>query len=173
MQVSGLPSLLEVMQLVSGRGQDGADNNSSASTELTGSSDPLRITARHALSLQQRTLTVTLDVYNRLPVDVRNAFIRRALSAELAGAPRGDKCLLSCAQSVCHGLLLMSAACRARSQEVCVAARSFGAQAACAEGYSKACCLACLLGCMLAPSPSALHYMHLAVSMAGSWVLRA
>jgi len=75
-QVSGLPSLMEVMQLVSGRGQDGA-NNSSAPVELTGSSDPLRITARHVLSLQQRTLTVTLDVYNRLPVDVRNAFIRR------------------------------------------------------------------------------------------------
>ena len=81
-QVSGLPSLMEVMQLVSGRGQDGADNSSSL-VELTGSSDPLRITARHALSLQQRTLTVTLDVYNRLPVDVRNAFIRRAVHAKL------------------------------------------------------------------------------------------
>ena len=54
--------------------------------ELTGSSDPLRVTARHALSLQQRTLTVTLDVYNRLPVDIRNAFIRCELYAELQGA---------------------------------------------------------------------------------------
>ena len=78
--MSGLPSLLEVMQLVSGQVQ-GAD--SAASVELTGSSDPLRITARHALTLQQRTLTVMLDVYNRLPVDVRNAFIRLHVSAVL------------------------------------------------------------------------------------------
>ncbi len=71
--MSGLPSLLEVMQLVSGQVQ-GPD--SSAAVELTGSSDPLRISARHSLSLQRQTLTVTLEVYNRLPVDVRNAFIR-------------------------------------------------------------------------------------------------
>ena len=82
--MSGLPSLLEVMQLVSGQAGGGPD--SGAPVELTGSSDPLRITARHALSLQQRTLTVTLDVYNRLPVDVRNAFIRRA------SPPRGTGC---------------------------------------------------------------------------------
>ena len=69
------------MQLVSGQAQ-GADP--AASVELTGSSDPLRITARHALSLQKRTLIVTLDVYNRLPVDIRNAFIRRALMLRLS-----------------------------------------------------------------------------------------
>ena len=83
-QVSGLPSLLEVMQLVSGQVQ-GPD--SSAAVELTGSSDPLRISARHSLSLQRRTLTVTLEVYNRLPVDVRNAFIRCAQDLQLPRRP--------------------------------------------------------------------------------------
>ena len=72
-QVAGLPSLVEVMSMVGGQVR-GAD--SAVATELTGPSDPLRITASHMLSLQQRLLTVTVEVYNRLLRDVTGASIR-------------------------------------------------------------------------------------------------
>ena len=74
--MAGLPSLVEVMALVSVQVR-GAD--SSAATELTGTSDPLRVTASHVLSLRQRQLTVTVEIYNRLLVDVKGASIRRVL----------------------------------------------------------------------------------------------
>ena len=73
--MAGLPSLVEVMALVSGQ-TSGAD--SAAATELTGPSDPLRVTARHVLSLRQRQLAVTVEVYNRLSIDIKGASVRCA-----------------------------------------------------------------------------------------------
>ncbi len=52
----------------------GAD--SSASVELTGAADPLRLSARHELDLVARTLHVSFVLYNRLPGEVAGATVR-------------------------------------------------------------------------------------------------
>ena len=50
--------------------------DSSATLELTGPADPLRLTARHDLDLVTRTLAVSFLLYNRLPGEVAGAFVR-------------------------------------------------------------------------------------------------
>lgn len=60
----------------------GAD--SSASVELTGPADPLRLSARHELDLVARTLHVSFVLYNRLPGEVAGATVRcRSMSLPL------------------------------------------------------------------------------------------
>ena len=70
----------------------------SASTELSGAADPLRLTARHEIDLPGRVLALSFVLYNRLPTEVSGVTIR----CPPDGPPRGplpqcrDVCFVTC-----------------------------------------------------------------------------
>lgn len=66
----------------------------SASTELSGTADPLRLTARHEIDLPGRVLALSFVLYNRLPTEVSGITIRFPPARPLL--KRRDMCFVTC-----------------------------------------------------------------------------